>query len=179
MSGSLAHAFPSERDCFSSWILEEASYQVFSSYVVSLDLQEKFQKIGKGKLFKSILINATLGIVFTGLLYVVGVSLKQSGYQFSSDVLFEYAKSEGVWIAIPVIVGVMLSAQTTLSTTYEILEKNFKLSIHTYRCRDECRVSSVLIAVGGISSYEFFVCDVSIFLTTISSLAIIGMIFFA
>ena len=39
-----------------------ASFQTFSSYLVSPDLQERFQKVGEEKLLKSIIFNAALGI---------------------------------------------------------------------------------------------------------------------
>lgn len=177
-NGILNQAAPSQRDSFSTWILFGASFQTFSSYLVSPDIQERFKKVGKAKLLKSILLNATLGILFTGFLYVIGVSLKQSDYQFNGNVLLEYAKSEGLWIAIPVMVGVLLSAQTTLSTGYEILEKQ-------YACKYSLPIifglniviSSSLVALGGVSSYEFFVGYVGIFLSIISSLVLVGLIF--
>lgn len=177
-NGLLNQAAPSQRDSFSTWILLGASFQTFSSYLVSPDIQERFQKVGKAKLLKSILLNASLGILFTGFLYVIGVSLKQSGYQFNDNVLLEYAKSEGLWIAIPVMIGVLLSAQTTLSTGYEILEKQYTgkyslLSVFGLNIF----ISSSLVALGGISSYEFFVGYVSIFLSIISSLVLVGLIF--
>ena len=177
-SGVLTQAAPSQRDSFSTWILLGASFQTFSSYLVSPDIQERFQKVGKAKLLKSILLNAALGILFTGFLYVIGVSLKQSGYQFNGTILLEYAKSEGLWIAIPVMIGVLLSAQTTLSTGYEILEKQ-------YACKYSLSIifglnifiSSSLVALGGVSSYEFFVGYVGIFLSIISSLVLVCLIF--
>ena len=177
-SGVLTQAAPSQRDSFSTWILFGASFQTFSSYLVSPDIQERFQKVGKAKLLKSILLNAALGILFTGFLYVIGVSLKQSGYQFNGTILLEYAKSEGLWIAIPVMIGVLLSAQTTLSTGYEILEKQ-------YACKYSLSIifglnifiSSSLVALGGVSSYEFFVGYVGIFLSIISSLVLVCLIF--
>lgn len=177
-SGVLTQAAPSQRDSFSTWILFGASFQTFSSYLVSPDIQERFQKVGKAKLLKSILLNAALGILFTGFLYVIGVSLKQSGYQFNGTILLEYAKNEGLWIAIPVMIGVLLSAQTTLSTGYEILEKQ-------YACKYSLSIifglnifiSSSLVALGGVSSYEFFVGYVGIFLSIISSLVLVCLIF--
>ena len=177
-SGVLTQAAPSQRDSFSTWILFGASFQTFSSYLVSPDIQERFQKVGNAKLLKSILLNATLGILFTGFLYVIGVSLKQSGYQFNGIILLEYAKSEGLWIAIPVMIGVLLSAQTTLSTGYEIFEKQ-------YACKYSLSIifglnifiSSSLVALGGVSSYEFFVGYVGIFLSIISSLVLVCLIF--
>ena len=164
-SGVLTQAAPSQRDSFSTWILLGASFQTFSSYLVSPDIQERFQKVA-------------LGILFTGFLYVIGVSLKQSGYQFNGTILLEYAKSEGLWIAIPVMIGVLLSAQTTLSTGYEILEKQ-------YACKYSLSIifglnifiSSSLVALGGVSSYEFFVGYVGIFLSIISSLVLVCLIF--
>lgn len=177
-NGILNQAAPSQRDSFSTWILFGASFQTFSSYLVSPDIQERFQKVGKAKLLKSILLNATLGILFTGVLYVIGVSLKQSGYQFNGIILLEYAKSEGLWIAIPVMIGVLLSAQTTLSTGYEILEKQYtgKYSLPIIFGLN-IFISSSLVALGGISSYEFFVGYVGIFLSIISSLVLVGLIF--
>ena len=177
-SGVLTQAAPSQRDSFSTWILFGASFQTFSSYLVSPDIQERFQKVGKAKLLKSILLNATLGILFTGFLYVIGVSLKQSGYQFNGIILLEYAKSEGLWIAIPVMIGVLLSAQTTLSTGYEILEKQYasKYSLPVIFGLNIV-ISSSLVALGGVSSYEFFVGYVGIFLSIISSLVLVGLIF--
>lgn len=177
-NGILNQAAPSQRDSFSTWILFGASFQTFSSYLVSPDIQERFQKVGNAKLLKSILLNATLGILFIGVLYVIGVSLKQSGYQFNGIILLEYAKSEGLWIAIPVMIGVLLSAQTTLSTGYEILEKQ-------YACKYSLSIifglnifiSSSLVALGGVSSYEFFVGYVGIFLSIISSLVLVCLIF--
>ena len=177
-SGVLTQAAPSQRDSFSTWILFGASFQTFSSYLVSPDIQERFQKVGNAKLLKSILLNATLGILFTGFLYVIGVSLKQSGYQFNGIILLEYAKSEGLWIAIPVMIGVLLSAQTTLSTGYEILEKQYasKYSLPIIFGLNIV-ISSSLVALGGVSSYEFFVGYVGIFLSIISSLVLVGLIF--
>ena len=177
-NGLLNQAAPSQRDSFSTWILLGASFQTFSSYLVSPDIQERFQKVGKVKLLKSILLNASLGILFTGFLYVIGVSLKQSGYQFNGNVLLEYAKSEGLWIAIPVMIGVLLSAQTTLSTGYEILEKQYarKYSLPIIFGLN-IFISSSLVALGGVSSYEFFVGYVGIFLSIISSLVLVGLIF--
>lgn len=177
-SGVLTQAAPSQRDSFSTWILLGASFQTFSSYLVSPDIQERFQKVGKAKLLKSILLNATLGILFIGFLYVIGVSLKQSGYQFNGIILLEYAKSEGLWIAIPVMIGVLLSAQTTLSTGYEILEKQYasKYSLPIIFGLNIV-ISSSLVALGGVSSYEFFVGYVGIFLSIISSLVLVGLIF--
>ena len=177
-SGVLTQAAPSQRDSFSTWILFGASFQTFSSYLVSPDIQERFQKVGKAKLLKSILLNAALGILFTGFLYVIGVSLKQSGYQFNGTILLEYAKSEGLWIAIPVMIGVLLSAQTTLSTGYEILEKQYasKYSLPIIFGLNIV-ISSSLVALGGVSSYEFFVGYVGIFLSIISSLVLVGLIF--
>ena len=177
-NGILNQAAPSQRDSFSTWILFGASFQTFSSYLVSPDIQERFQKVGKAKLLKSILLNATLGILFTGFLYVIGVSLKQSGYQFNGTILLEYAKSEGLWIAIPVMIGVLLSAQTTLSTGYEILEKQYasKYSLPIIFGLNIV-ISSSLVALGGVSSYEFFVGYVGIFLSIISSLVLVGLIF--
>ena len=177
-NGILNQAAPSQRDSFSTWILFGASFQTFSSYLVSPDIQERFQKVGKAKLLKSILLNAALGILFTEFLYVIGVSLKQSGYQFNGTILLEYAKSEGLWIAIPVMIGVLLSAQTTLSTGYEILEKQ-------YACKYSLSIifglnifiSSSLVALGGVSSYDFFVGYVGIFLSIISSLVLVCLIF--
>lgn len=177
-NGILNQAAPSLRDSFSTWILFGASFQTFSSYLVSPDIQERFQKVGNAKLLKSILLNATLGILFTGFLYVIGVSLKQSGYQFNGIILLEYAKSEGLWIAIPVMIGVLLSAQTTLSTGYEILEKQYasKYSLPIIFGLNIV-ISSSLVALGGVSSYEFFVGYVGIFLSIISSLVLVGLIF--
>lgn len=177
-NGILNQAAPSQRDSFSTWILFGASFQTFSSYLVSPDIQERFQKVGNAKLLKSILLNATLGILFTGFLYVIGVSLKQSGYQFNGIILLEYAKSEGLWIAIPVMIGVLLSAQTTLSTGYEILEKQYasKYSLPIIFGLNIV-ISSSLVALGGVSSYEFFVGYVGIFLSIISSLVLVGLIF--
>ena len=177
-NGVLTQAEPSQRDSFSTWILLGSSFQTFSSYLVSPDIQERFQKVGKAKLLKSILLNATLGILFTGFLYVIGVSLKQSGYQFNGTILLEYAKSEGLWIAIPVMIGVLLSAQTTLSTGYEILEKQYegKYSLPIIFGLN-IFISSSLVALGGVSSYEFFVGYVGIFLSIISSLVLVGLIF--
>lgn len=177
-NGILNQAVPSQRDSFSTWILLGASFQTFSSYLVSPDIQERFQKVGKVKLLKSILLNASLGILFTGFLYVIGVSLKQSGYQFNGNVLLEYAKSQGLWIAIPVMIGVLLSAQTTLSTGYEILEKQYagKYSLPVIFGLNII-ISSSLVALGGVSSYEFFVGYVGIFLSIISSLVLVGLIF--
>ena len=177
-NGILNQAAPSQRDSFSTWILFRASFQTFSSYLVSPDIQERFQKVGNAKLLKSILLNATLGILFTGFLYVIGVSLKQSGYQFNGIILLEYAKSEGLWIAIPVMIGVLLSAQTTLSTGYEILEKQYasKYSLPIIFGLNIV-ISSSLVALGGVSSYEFFVGYVGIFLSIISSLVLVGLIF--
>ena len=177
-NGVLTQAAPSQRDSFSTWILFGASFQTFSSYLVSPDIQERFQKVGKAKLLKSILLNASLGILFTGFLYVIGVSLKQSGYQFNGNALLEYAKSEGLWIAIPVMIGVLLSAQTTLSTGYEILEKQYagKYSLPIIFGLN-IMISSSLVALGGVSSYEFFVGYVGIFLSIISSLVLVGLIF--
>ena len=177
-NGILNQAAPSQRDSFSTWILFGASFQTFSSYLVSPDIQERFQKVGNAKLLKSILLNATLGILFTGFLYVIGVSLKQSGYQFNGIILLEYAKSEGLWIAIPVMIGVLLSAQTTLSTGYEILEKQYegKYSLPIIFGLN-IFISSSLVALGGVSSYEFFVGYVGIFLSIISSLVLVGLIF--
>lgn len=177
-NGILNQAAPSQRDSFSTWILFGASFQTFSSYLVSPDIQERFQKVGNAKLLKSILLNATLGILFTGFLYVIGVSLKQSGYQFNGIILLEYAKSEGLWIAIPVMIGVLLSAQTTLSTGYEILEKQYasKYSLLIIFGLNIV-ISSSLVALGGVSSYEFFVGYVGIFLSIISSLVLVGLIF--
>lgn len=176
-NGILNQAAPSQRDSFSTWILLGASFQTFSSYLVSPDIQERFQKVGKAKLLKSILLNATLGILFTGFLYVIGVSLKQSGYQFNGTILLEYAKSEGLWIAVPVMIGVLLSAQTTLSTGYEILEKQYagKYSLLLVFGLNII-ISSTLVALGGVSSYEFFVGYVGIFLSIISSLVLVGLI---
>ena len=177
-NGMLNQSAPSQRDSFSTWILFGASFQTFSSYLVSPDIQERFQKVGKAKLLKSILLNAALGILFTGFLYVIGVSLKQSDYQFNGTILLEYAKSEGLWIAIPVMIGVLLSAQTTLSTGYEILEKQYarKYSLSIIFGLN-IFISSSLVALGGVSSYEFFVGSVGIFLTIISSLVLVGLIF--
>ena len=177
-NGVLTQAEPSQRDSFSTWIFLGSSFQTFSSYLVSPDIQERFQKVGKAKLLKSILLNATLGILFTGFLYVIGVSLKQSGYQFNGTILLEYAKSEGLWIAIPVMIGVLLSAQTTLSTGYEILEKQYegKYSLPIIFGLN-IFISSSLVALGGVSSYEFFVGYVGIFLSIISSLVLVGLIF--
>ena len=177
-NGILNQAAPSQRDSFSTWILFGASFQTFSSYLVSPDIQERFQKVGNAKLLKSILLNATLGILFIGVLYVIGVSLKQSGYQFNGIILLEYAKSEGLWIAIPVMIGVLLSAQTTLSTGYEILEKQYasKYSLPIIFGLNIV-ISSSLVALGGVSSYEFFVGYVGIFLSIISSLVLVGLIF--
>lgn len=177
-NGILNQAAPSQRDSFSTWILFGASFQTFSSYLVSPDIQERFQKVGNAKLLKSILLNASLGILFTGFLYVIGVSLKQSGYQFNGNVLLEYAKNEGLWIAIPVMIGVLLSAQTTLSTGYEILEKQYvgKFSL-PFIFGLNIFISSSLVALGGVSSYEFFVGYVGIFLSIISSLVLVGLIF--
>ena len=177
-NGVLTQAAPSQRDSFSTWILFGASFQTFSSYLVSPDIQERFQKVGKAKLLKSILLNASLGILFTGFLYVIGVSLKQSGYQFNDNVLLEYAKSEGLRIAIPVMIGVLLSAQTTLSTGYEILEKQYagKYSLPIIFGLN-IMISSSLVALGGVSSYEFFVGYVGIFLSIVSSLVLVGLIF--
>ena len=177
-NGILNQAAPSQRDSFSTWILFGASFQTFSSYLVSPDIQERFQKVGNAKLLKSTLLNATLGILFTGFLYVIGVSLKQSGYQFNGIILLEYAKSEGLWIAIPVMIGVLLSAQTTLSTGYEILEKQYasKYSLPIIFGLNIV-ISSSLVALGGVSSYEFFVGYVGIFLSIISSLVLVGLIF--
>ena len=177
-NGILNQAVPSQKDSFSTWILLGASFQTFSSYLVSPDIQERFQKVGKVKLLKSILLNASLGILFTGFLYVIGVSLKQSGYQFNGNVLLEYAKSEGLWIAIPVMIGVLLSAQTTLSTGYEILEKQYarKYSLPIIFGLN-IFISSSLVALGGVSSYEFFVGYVGIFLSIVSSLVLVGLIF--
>ena len=177
-NGILNQTVPSQRDSFSTWILLGASFQTFSSYLVSPDIQERFQRVGKAKLLKSILLNATLGILFTGFLYVIGVSLKQSGYQFNGTILLEYAKSEGLWIAIPVMIGVLLSAQTTLSTGYEILEKQYegKYSLPIIFGLN-IFISSSLVALGGVSSYEFFVGYVGIFLSIISSLVLVGLIF--
>ena len=177
-NGILNQAAPSQRDSFSTWILFGASFQTFSSYLVSPDIQERFQKVGNAKLLKSILLNATLGILFTGFLYVIGVSLKQSGYQFNGIILLEYAKSEGLWIAIPVMIGVLLSAQTTLSTGYEILEKQYasKYSLPIIFGLNII-ISSSLVALGGVSSYEFFVGYVGFFLSIISSLVLVGLIF--
>ena len=177
-NGILNQAAPSQRDSFSTWILFGASFQTFSSYLVSPDIQERFQKVGNAKLLKSILLNATLGILFIGFLYVIGVSLKQSGYQFNGIILLEYAKSEGLWIAIPVMIGVLLSAQTTLSTGYEILEKQYasKYSLLIIFGLNIV-ISSSLVALGGVSSYEFFVGYVGIFLSIISSLVLVGLIF--
>ena len=177
-SGVLTQAAPSQRDSFSTWILFGASFQTFSSYLVSPDIQERFQKVGKAKLLKSILLNATLGILFTGFLYVIGVSLKQSGYQFNGTILLEYAKSEGLWIAIPVMIGVLLSAQTTLSTGYEILEKQYASKYNLPVIFGlNIVISSSLVALGGVSSYEFFVGYVGIFLSIISSLVLVCLIF--
>ena len=177
-NGILNQAAPSQRDSFSTWILFGASFQTFSSYLVSPDIQERFQKVGKAKLLKSILLNATLGILFTGFLYVIGVSLKQSDYQFNGNVLLEYAKSEGLWIAIPVMIGVLLSAQTTLSTGYEILEKQYASKYNLPVIFGlNIVISSSLVALGGVSSYEFFVGYVGIFLSIISSLVLVGLIF--
>ena len=177
-SGVLTQAAPSQRDSFSTWILLGASFQTFSSYLVSPDIQERFQKVGKAKLLKSILLNATLGIFFTGFLYVIGVSLKQSGYQFNGTILLEYAKSEGLWIAIPVMIGVLLSAQTTLSTGYEILEKQYASKYNLPVIFGlNIVISSSLVALGGVSSYEFFVGYVGFFLSIISSLVLVGLIF--
>ena len=177
-NGVLTQAAPSQRDSFSTWILLGASFQTFSSYLVSPDIQERFQKVGKAKLLKSILLNATLGIFFTGFLYVIGVSLKQSGYQFNGTILLEYAKSEGLWIAIPVMIGVLLSAQTTLSTGYEILEKQYASKYNLPVIFGlNIVISSSLVALGGVSSYEFFVGYVGIFLSIISSLVLVGLIF--
>ena len=177
-SGVLTQAAPSQRDSFSTWILLGASFQTFSSYLVSPDIQERFQKVGKAKLLKSILLNATLGILFIGFLYVIGVSLKQSGYQFNGTILLEYAKSEGLWIAIPVMIGVLLSAQTTLSTGYEILEKQYASKYNLPVIFGlNIVISSSLVALGGVSSYEFFVGYVGIFLSIISSLVLVGLIF--
>lgn len=177
-NGILNQAAPSQRDSFSTWILFGASFQTFSSYLVSPDIQERFQKVGKAKLLKSILLNATLGILFTGFLYVIGVSLKQSGYQFNGTILLEYAKSEGLWIAIPVMIGVLLSAQTTLSTGYEILEKQYASKYNLPVIFGlNIVISSSLVALGGVSSYEFFVGYVGIFLSIISSLVLVGLIF--
>ena len=177
-NGILNQAAPSQRDSFSTWILFGASFQTFSSYLVSPDIQERLQKVGNAKLLKSILLNATLGILFIGVLYVIGVSLKQSGYQFNGIILLEYAKSEGLWIAIPVMIGVLLSAQTTLSTGYEILEKQYasKYSLPIIFGLNIV-ISSSLVALGGVSSYEFFVGYVGIFLSIISSLVLVGLIF--
>lgn len=177
-NGILNQAAPSQRDSFSTWILFGASFQTFSSYLVSPDIQERFQKVGNAKLLKSILLNATLGILFIGVLYVIGVSLKQSGYQFNGIILLEYAKSEGLWIAIPVMIGVLLSAQTTLSTGYEILEKQYasKYSLPIIFGLNIV-ISSSLVALGGVSSYEFFVGYVGFFLSIISSLVLVGLIF--
>ena len=177
-NGILNQAAPSQRDSFSTWILFGASFQTFSSYLVSPDIQERFQKVGNAKLLKSILLNATLGILFIGFLYVIGVSLKQSGYQFNGIILLEYAKSEGLWIAIPVMIGVLLSAQTTLSTGYEILEKQYasKYSLPIIFGLNII-ISSSLVALGGVSSYEFFVGYVGFFLSIISSLVLVGLIF--
>ena len=177
-NGILNQAAPSQRDSFSTWILFGASFQTFSSYLVSPDIQERFQKVGNAKLLKSILLNATLGILFIGVLYVIGVSLKQSGYQFNGIILLEYAKSEGLWIAIPVMIGVLLSAQTTLSTGYEILEKQYasKYSLPIIFGLNII-ISSSLVALGGVSSYEFFVGYVGFFLSIISSLVLVGLIF--
>lgn len=177
-NGILNQVAPSQRDSFSTWILFGASFQTFSSYLVSPDIQERFQKVGNAKLLKSILLNATLGILFIGVLYVIGVSLKQSGYQFNGIILLEYAKSEGLWIAIPVMIGVLLSAQTTLSTGYEILEKQYasKYSLPIIFGLNIV-ISSSLVALGGVSSYEFFVGYVGIFLSIISSLVLVGLIF--
>lgn len=69
MSGVLNQAAPTQRDSFSIWILMGASFQTFSSYLVSPDLQERFQKVGEEKLLKSIIFNAALGIIFTGFIY--------------------------------------------------------------------------------------------------------------
>lgn len=177
-SGVLIQAAPSQRDSFSTWILFGASFQTFSSYLVSPDIQERFQKVGKAKLLKSILLNATLGILFTGFLYVIGVSLKQSGYQFNGTIILEYAKSEGLWIAMPVMIGVLLSAQTTLSTGYEILEKQYAGKYSLLQVFGlNIIISSSLVALGGVSSYEFFVGYVGIFLSIISSLVLVGLIF--
>ena len=177
-NGILNQAAPSQRDSFSTWILFGASFQTFSSYLVSPDIQERFQKVGNAKLLKSILLNATLGILFIGVLYVIGVSLKQSGYQFNGIILLEYAKSEGLWIAIPVMIGVLLSAQTTLSTGYEILEKQYASKYNLPVIFGlNIVISSSLVALGGVSSYEFFVGYVGIFLSIISSLVLVGLIF--
>ena len=177
-NGILNQAAPSQRDSFSTWILLGASFQTFSSYLVSPDIQERFQQVGKTKLLKSILLNASLGILFTGFLYIIGVSLKQSGYQFNGNVLLEYAKSEGLWIAIPVMIGVLLSAQTTLSTGYEILEKQYAIKYSLPIIFGvNIIISSSLVALGGVSSYEFFVGYVGIFLSIISSLVLVGLIF--
>ena len=177
-NGILNQAAPSQRDSFSTWILFGASFQTFSSYLVSPDIQERFQKVGNAKLLKSILLNATLGILFIGVLYVIGVSLKQSGYQFNGIILLEYAKSEGLWIAIPVMIGLLLSAQTTLSTGYEILEKQYEIKYSLPIIFGvNIIISSSLVALGGVSSYEFFVGYVGIFLSIISSLVLVGLIF--
>lgn len=155
-----------------------ASFQTFSSYLVSPDLQERFQKVGEEKLLKSIIFNAALGIIFTGFLYIIGVSLRQSGYRFEGTVLLEYAKNEGAWIAIPVMIGVLLAAQTTLSTGYEILEKQYggEYSLPIV-AGVNIFISANLVTLGGASSYEFFVGYVGVFLSIISSLVLVGLIF--
>lgn len=178
MAGVLNQAAPTQRDSFSIWILMGASFQTFSSYLVSPDLQERFQKVGEEKLLKSIIFNAALGIIFTGFLYMIGVSLRQSGYRFEGTVLLEYAKNEGAWIAIPVMIGVLLAAQTTLSTGYEILEKQYvgKYSLPIV-AGVNIFISATLVTLGGVSSYEFFVGYVGVFLSIISSLVLVGLIF--
>ena len=176
--GVVFSGISSRRDSFSGTILIGASFQTLSSYLVSPDLQERFKQVGTKKLVRSILLNSILGIVFTGVLYLIGVSLKQAGYQFDDNILLQYAKMKGVWISLPVTIGVLLAAQTTLSTGFEILRKQYPypysfpliLGISTL-------LSFSLVAMGGISSYEFFVGYVGIFLTIIASLVILGLLF--
>ena len=163
---------------FSGTILVGASFQTLSAYLVSPDLQERFKQVGHGKLLRSILLNSLLGIMITGILYLIGVSLNQAGYDFDGNVLLQYAKIKGLRISLPVTIGVLLVAQTTLSTSFEILEKQYSypfrlsviLGISTF-------ISFCLVGKGGISSYDFFVGYVGIFLTVISSLVILGLIF--
>ncbi len=176
--GIVFSGLSSSRDSFSGTILVGASFQTLSSYLVSPDLQERFKQVGHAKLLRSILLNAILGIIVTGILYLVGVSLKQAGYDFDSNILLQYAKMEGLWISLPVMIGVLIAAQTTLSTGFEILQKQYSysnslpfiLGISTF-------ISFSLVMIGGVSSYEFFVGYVGIFLTLVSSLVILGLLF--
>ena len=176
--GIVFSGLSSSRDSFSGTILVGASFQTLSSYLVSPDLQERFKQVGHSKLLRSILLNSFLGIIVTGILYLIGVSLKQAGYNFDDNVLLQYAKMKGLWMALPVTIGVLLAAQTTLSTGFEILVKQYSsfnsipliLFIST-------GIAFCLEAIGGVSSYEFFVGYVGIFLTVISSLVILGLVF--